>query len=368
MFIHLYRLCVFLICLESVAALMAQEISPDALRAVEAYGASLDVLKNFQGTFETHNGLLPHITKLFKPGRLGVKPLSKFKNQTFEICDRGAFCFTTGLKMERYDYEASTFERDSKSVMWMKRILAYDGKQVFAYEVDQNSGSVYLQDGAGNNALVTLGGLGALLGKRAHDRPAEDLLDFMRRCKTLKVDMESAEEVTVSGVTSAITNNVETDLSFKATLLKECGFMPRYWEVGIAQYGLRIRSVENYEFFQVSSMWLPKQGVLNYYQTLIEGDGYKDSLLYNSWVVIDPKSIKVNQALPPDYFSPKTPEGGVVYNKTTGEYVKSTGEIIVGPKPSARVDNSPSKWPVYALASASAVIGVLVAWFFLRRS
>lgn len=308
------------------------EVAPGALYAIERYSEYLASLESLEGEYTHYVGLYPSFRRVAPPGRIGLFPIVKFDGVEHELALKGRFWFSQGLLLERYETLSKDFDDNYKIVGEDRRLAAFNGKEVFAYHMIENSGSIYKQGQQPVNALILASMVGTLLGKRINPNPPDDLLDYIRRATSLRVLDESDNEIRIAGVATAVEEDFQCDQKFEFVLVKNRGYMPRYWQTGNLQFDAVKYSAEVVEAFEVDGIWLPQKGkVLNYEYVMkgaTENDGFTSKVLTGGWVTIDPSTVKVNHPLSPELFTPKIPAGGRVANLITGEIINAEGVVL----------------------------------------
>lgn len=308
------------------------ELEPRALRATELYSEYLNSLESFEGEYTHYTGLYPSFRRIAPPGRIGVFPLVKLDGVEHELHLKGRFWFSKGLSLERYETVSKNFDKNFKIIGEDRRLAAFNGQEVFAYHIIENSGSIYKQGQIRVNSLILASMVGTLLGKRINPNPPDDLIDYIRRATSLRVMAETDNEIRISGIANAIEEGYPCDQKFEFVLEKSRGYMPRYWHTGNAQFDAKKFSAEVVEVFEMDGIWLPKRGKCINYEYVMKGetenDGFESKVLTGGWVTIDPSTVKVNRPMSPELFTPTIPPGGRVANLITGEIINAEGEVL----------------------------------------
>jgi len=307
------------------------EIDPRALRATERYSEYLDSIESFEGEYAHYIGLYQSFRRDAPPKRIGLYPIVKIEGVEHELRLKGRFWFSSGLSLERYETIQQKYDNNYKFVGEDRRLASFDGKEVFAYHIVENSGSIYKPGQVPADALVMASLVGKLLGKRVNDYPPDDLIDYIRGASSLRVVDETDDEIRISGIVNAVEENFKCDQKFEFVLVKSRGYMPRYWHKGNADFDAMRYSAEVVEAFELGGVWLPKKGKSITYEYVMKGatadDGFESKILTGGWVTIDPSTARVNHAISPELFTPKIPAGGRVANLITGEIINAEGEV-----------------------------------------
>jgi hypothetical protein len=364
---------VFLAVLSGAFSARGDELDPRALRAAELYSEYLDSLESFEGEYIQYTLISEKFRKTAPPGRIGVRPIVKLDGVDHELIIKGRFWFSKGLALERYETVGQSFDDSFKNIEEDRRLAAFNGQEIFAYHPIENSGSIYKPGQVPTNALIIASTVGRLLGKRVNPNPPEDLIDYIRRAKSLRVIEDLDDEIRIAGVTDAIDDGHATEVMFEAVFVKSRNYMPRYWHTGSAKFGIVQFSSEIVETFELDGVWIPKRGKsMNYYYVMkgpTEKDGLRSEFRSGGQVTIDPSTVKVNHPLSPELFTPKIPAGGRVANLITGEIINAEGVVLSvdEPVPMPALINKDSLSPrsriLFALAFSLILSGIAaLAW------